>query len=97
MAPHFYSALAPCEARDASLHVRPVAAGAEHLMGESRLECHSLGLEQQPLVFAQAEPGIRERYGAFIAGADDYLMKPFTSLQIDEKLAQAGLTRHLLS
>ena len=47
------------------------------------------------VLLVTAEPGIRELYGALIAGADDYLMKPFTSLQIDEKLAQAGLTRHL--
>jgi two-component system, chemotaxis family, chemotaxis protein CheY len=37
------------------------------------------------------EPGMRDLHGALIAGADDYLMKPFTSLQIDEKLAQVGL------
>jgi two-component system chemotaxis response regulator CheY len=42
-----------------------------------------------------AEPGTRELHGALIAGADDYLMKPFTSLQIDEKLAQIGLTWRL--
>jgi response regulator of citrate/malate metabolism len=42
-----------------------------------------------------AEPGIRELQGALIAGADDYLMKPFTSLQMDEKLAQVGLAWRL--
>jgi response regulator of citrate/malate metabolism len=41
-----------------------------------------------------AQLGMRELQGALIAGADDYLMKPFTSLQIDEKLAQIGLTCH---
>jgi two-component system chemotaxis response regulator CheY len=44
------------------------------------------------LMLAACEPGVRELHGALIAGADDYLIKPFTSLQIDEKLAQAGLT-----
>jgi two-component system chemotaxis response regulator CheY len=47
------------------------------------------------MMLVAAEPGVRELHGALIAGADDYLMKPFTSLQIDEKLAQAGLTRRL--
>ena len=47
------------------------------------------------MMLVAAEPGIRELHGALIAGADDYLMKPFTSLQIDEKLAQTGLTRRL--
>jgi two-component system chemotaxis response regulator CheY len=44
------------------------------------------------VMLVAAEAGMRELRGALIAGADDYLMKPFTSLQIDEKLAQAGLT-----
>jgi two-component system chemotaxis response regulator CheY len=43
------------------------------------------------IMLAAAEPGIREVQSALIAGADDYLMKPFTSKQIDEKLARAGL------
>jgi two-component system, chemotaxis family, chemotaxis protein CheY len=30
-----------------------------------------------------SQPGMRELQGALIAGADDYLMKPFTALQID--------------
>ncbi|MGA2671853.1 MAG: response regulator [Terracidiphilus sp.] len=42
------------------------------------------------LMLAAAEPGIRELHRALIAGADDYLIKPFTSLQMDEKLAEAG-------
>jgi DNA-binding response OmpR family regulator len=44
------------------------------------------------LMLAACEPGMRELHRALIAGADDYLTKPFTSLQIDEKMAQAGLT-----
>jgi two-component system chemotaxis response regulator CheY len=47
------------------------------------------------MMLVAAEPGIRELHGALIAGADDYLMKPFTSLQFDEKLAQSGLARRL--
>lgn len=46
------------------------------------------------VMLVAAQPGMRELQGALIAGADDYLMKPFTSLQIDEKLAQIGLTCH---
>jgi len=42
-----------------------------------------------------SQPGMRELQGALIAGADDYLMKPFTALQIDEKLAQVGLAWRL--
>jgi len=44
------------------------------------------------IMLAAVEPGMRELHGALIAGANDYLLKPFTSLQIDEKLTQAGLT-----
>jgi len=47
------------------------------------------------VMLVSAEPGIRELYGALIAGADEYLMKPFTSLQMDEKLAQVGLAWRL--
>jgi two-component system, chemotaxis family, chemotaxis protein CheY len=47
------------------------------------------------VMLVAAEPGMRELHGALIAGADDYLRKPFTSLQIDEKLAQVGLTWRL--
>jgi len=48
--------------------------------------------ENHPMVImlAAVEPGIRKLRRALLAGADDYLIKPFTSLQIDEKLAQAG-------
>lgn len=42
-----------------------------------------------------SQPGTRELQGALIAGADDYLTKPFTALQIDEKLAQVGLAWRL--
>ena len=47
------------------------------------------------VMLVATEPGLRELHGALIAGADDYLMKPFTSLQIDEKLAQVGLAWRL--
>jgi two-component system chemotaxis response regulator CheY len=47
------------------------------------------------VMLAATEPGVRELQGALIAGADDYLMKPFTSRQIDEKLAQVGLASRL--
>ena len=47
------------------------------------------------VMLVATEPGMRELHGALIAGADDYLMKPFTSLQIDQKLAQVGLTWRL--
>jgi DNA-binding response OmpR family regulator len=48
--------------------------------------------ETTVLMLAEREPGIRELHRALIAGADDYLTKPFTSLQIDEKMTRAGLT-----
>ena len=48
--------------------------------------------ETMVLMLAEREPGIRELHRALIAGADDYLTKPFTSLQIDEKMTRAGLT-----
>ena len=44
------------------------------------------------IMLAKTEPGKRTLQRALIAGADDYLVKPFTALQIDEKLAQAGFT-----
>jgi DNA-binding response OmpR family regulator len=43
------------------------------------------------ILLAEADPGIRELQSAILAGADDYLTKPFTSRQIDETLARAGL------
>jgi DNA-binding response OmpR family regulator len=53
---------------------------------------HETSHETMVLMLAASEPGARELHKALIAGADDYLTKPFTSLQIDEKMAQAGLT-----
>jgi len=44
------------------------------------------------ILLAEAELGARELKQVLMAGADDYLVKPFTSLQIDKKLEQAGLT-----
>jgi two-component system chemotaxis response regulator CheY len=56
---------------------------------------HELVEDTRVVMLVAAEPGIRELHGALIAGADDYLIKPFTALQIDEKLAQVGLARRL--
>ena len=56
---------------------------------------HELVEDIRVLMLVAAEPSIRELHGALIAGADDYLIRPFTSLQIDEKLAQVGLTWRL--
>jgi two-component system chemotaxis response regulator CheY len=56
---------------------------------------HELTENTRVVMLAATEPGVRELHGALIAGADDYLMKPFTSLQIDEKLAQVGLASRL--
>jgi two-component system chemotaxis response regulator CheY len=59
------------------------------------------GLRNKPphkttiIMMAEAEPGIRELQQTLMVGADDYLVKPFTSLQIDEKLEQAGLTQQM--
>lgn len=47
------------------------------------------------VMLAVAEPGIRELRRALKAGADDYLTKPFTSQQLDAKLAQAGFVWQL--
>ncbi len=51
---------------------------------------HEVAYDAKVILLAASEPGTRELRRAFIAGADAYLMKPFTSLQIDEKLVQAG-------
>ena len=51
--------------------------------------------ETRVVMLAVSQPAMRDLQGARIAGADDYLMKPFTSLQIDEKLAQVGLAWRL--
>jgi DNA-binding response OmpR family regulator len=53
---------------------------------------HETASETMILMLAEREPGVRELHKALIAGADDYLTKPFTSLQIDEKMSRAGLT-----
>ena len=60
----------------------------------SRLRHESVE-DTRVVMLVATEPGMRELHGALIAGADDYLLKPFTSLQIDEKLAQVGLTWRL--
>ena len=44
------------------------------------------------ILFSSVEPGMPTLLRALLAGADDYLIKPFTSRQIDEKLAKAGFT-----
>lgn len=43
------------------------------------------------ILMATGEPRVRDLQRAFMAGANDYLMKPFTSMQMDEKLARFGL------
>ena len=53
-----------------------------------------LAYDTKVILLATNEPGIREVHRAVIAGADAYLIKPFTSLQIDEELNQAGYTWH---
>lgn len=44
------------------------------------------------ILLAAVEPGMPALHRALLAGADDYLIKPFTSRQIDEKLAKAGFS-----
>ncbi len=53
---------------------------------------HETAHDTMVIMLAAVEPGMRELHRALVAGANDYLLKPFTSLQIDEKLIQAGLT-----
>jgi two-component system chemotaxis response regulator CheY len=43
------------------------------------------------IMMVASEPGRREVQRALVAGANDYLLKPFNSLQVDNKLASAGL------
>ena len=43
------------------------------------------------IVLATVEPRLRDLQRALVAGANDYLMRPFTSLQIDEMLVRFGL------
>lgn len=45
------------------------------------------------IMLAQTEPSAREVHPALLAGADDYVVKPFTSQEIDEKLVRAGLSK----
>jgi DNA-binding response OmpR family regulator len=45
------------------------------------------------IMLASSEPAMRELYGALVAGADDYLRIPFTSIEMDNTLAGAGLRR----
>jgi DNA-binding response OmpR family regulator len=52
---------------------------------------HEAANVKMVIMLAPSETGVRELHGALVAGADDYLITPFTSLQMDEKLAQAGL------
>jgi two-component system chemotaxis response regulator CheY len=47
------------------------------------------------VMLAVAEPGIRELRRALKAGADNYLTKPFTTQQLDAKLAEAGFVWQL--
>ncbi len=43
------------------------------------------------IMMVTTETGIKEVQSALNAGATDYLMKPFNSMQVDEKLALLGL------
>jgi DNA-binding response OmpR family regulator len=52
---------------------------------------HEVANDVMVIMLATSEPVMRELYSALIAGADDYLITPFTSQQMDEKLAKAGL------
>jgi two-component system chemotaxis response regulator CheY len=56
---------------------------------------HEAARHTEIVILAEAELGTRELQRALIAGADNYLVKPFTTRQIDEKLAQAGFHGHL--
>jgi len=44
------------------------------------------------ILLAAVEPGMPALHRALLAGVDDYLIKPFTSRQIDEKLAKGRVT-----
>jgi DNA-binding response OmpR family regulator len=52
---------------------------------------HEAANVKMVIMLAPPETGVRELHSALVAGADDYLITPFTSLQMDEKLTQAGL------
>lgn len=43
------------------------------------------------IMMVTTETGIKEVQNALTAGANDYLMKPFSSTQVDEKLTLLGL------
>ncbi|KAA6464820.1 response regulator [Acidobacteria bacterium AB60] len=47
--------------------------------------------EQMRIMMVTTETGIKEVQSALNAGATDYLMKPFNSMQVEEKLALLGL------
>ena len=49
------------------------------------------------ILLAELEPAARELRAALLAGADDYLVRPFRSQEIDEKLVHAGFGGNLLS
>jgi two-component system, chemotaxis family, chemotaxis protein CheY len=55
---------------------------------------HKTAHDSIVIVLATVDSGVRDLQRAFRAGANDYLMKPFTALQIDEKLTRFGLTKH---
>ena len=46
------------------------------------------------IILEPYKTGVRELHHAIVAGADDYLITPFTSLQMDEKLSLTGLICH---
>lgn len=47
--------------------------------------------EQMRIMMVTTETGLNELQSALNAGATDYLMKPFNSMQVGEKLALLGL------
>src|SRR5512141_2430386 len=47
--------------------------------------------DQIRIMMVTTETGIKEVQNALTAGANDYLMKPFSSTQVDEKLTLLGL------
>jgi two-component system chemotaxis response regulator CheY len=69
---------------------------AESLEWIARLR-HEVTRNTEIVILAEREPEARELHRALIAGADDYLVKPFTAKQIDEKLAKAGFNDHWVS
>lgn len=49
---------------------------------------------QMRIMMVTTETGLREVQSAMDAGDTDYLMKPFTTGQVDDKLALLGLDSH---